>query len=645
MKKRWVAFLLAFCMALTDPIGNLAFASDGQGQTAGATAANQGAILEASEEALTVSQVGAYPVDLTAEGNLDWLYFNSTDAQAYEQKYGAEEISNVVATGRTNGITGDKFAEFCFTDGTNASSNSDTYQQEKRGLIFERRDSGIAFDIAGSTEPRTIRIYTGAYAATVKTEIRLNGEETPIKTLEHTVSASQGHILTLHVQTENDSDVLHVKMFITDVTDETYGSMSIHAVTVNGSNSSELPEDPVTFVSEDIPQQTTHSVNLTSEGNLDWAYFDAEDLQNYEYKDLQETYVDSFIQNVSALGSTGGLTGDRFAEFHFTDGTNRENNTDTYASEKRGIIMNHVGNGLTFDVDSSTTLRTLKLYTGVYQASVKIEVRLNEEETPIATIQRTAGETTGNILTVNFYSENEEDVYHFRIEITDVTDAAYGSVSVHAITLHDDNPPDFVPPDHSGESFQDASQGVLLDHARGTINDLKFQNDAGEWIDVPFRTGGFAGPTWQWNGSSVRLRKSTDDEHRYTGTKDGVEFGLSYSLLDDGILQMQVTLHNTNSETVTPDRASINLGVDTYMKDTYESYRNLFFPTLLRCEKTHLWGYLESPEQNVIAMAKCFRSASTMEWKANSLRFASVAAAVGARDAVRPTKHCVVTVG
>lgn len=466
--------------------------------------------MEASEEALTVSQVGAYPVDLTAEGNLDWLYFNSTDAQAYEQKYGAEEISNVVATGRTNGITGDKFAEFCFTDGTNASSNSDTYQQEKRGLIFERRDSGIAFDIAGSTEPRTIRIYTGAYAATVKTEIRLNGEETPIKTLEHTVSASQGHILTLRVQTENDSDVLHVKMFITDVTDETYGSMSIHAVTVNGSNSSELPEDPVTFVSEDIPQQTTHSVNLTSEGNLDWAYFDAEDLQNYEYKDLQETYVDSFIQNVSALGSTGGLTGDRFAEFHFTDGTSRENNTDTYASEKRGIIMNHVGNGLTFDVDSSTTLRTLKLYTGVYQASVKIEVRLNEEETPIATIQRTAGETTGNILTVNFYSENEEDVYHFRIEITDVTDAAYGSVSVHAITLHDDNPPDFVPPDHSGESFQDASQGVLLDHARGTINDLKFQNDAGEWIDVPFRTGGFAGPTWQWNGSSVRLRKSTD---------------------------------------------------------------------------------------------------------------------------------------
>ena len=82
LKKRWVAFLLAFCMALTDPIGNLAIASDGQGQTAGATAANQGAILEASEEALTVSQVGAYPVDLTAEGNLDWLYFNSTDAQA-----------------------------------------------------------------------------------------------------------------------------------------------------------------------------------------------------------------------------------------------------------------------------------------------------------------------------------------------------------------------------------------------------------------------------------------------------------------------------------------------------------------------------------------------------------------------------------
>ncbi|WP_411656491.1 hypothetical protein [Anaeromassilibacillus sp. SJQ-1] len=454
MKKRWVAFLLAFCMAFTGSISNLAFASEEQALGYAPETSGQDAILDASEVELTVSQEGAYPVNLTTEGNLDWLYFNSTDAQSYEQKYHADEISNVVVSGNTNGLTGDKFAEFCFTDGTQTSSNSATYQQEKCGLIFEGVDSGIAFDIAGSTEPRTIKIYTGAYAATVKTEIRLNEEEAPIKTLQQTVSASRGNILTLRTQTVSDDDVLHIKISITDVTDPTYGSMSLHAVTVYGSISSELPDEPVTYISEDIPQQTTQTVNLTSEGNLDWAYFDAEDIHNYEYKNLQETYVDSFIQNVSALGTTSGITGDRFAEFHFMDGMNRENNTSSYASEKRGIIMQHVGNGLTFDVDSSTTLRTLKLYTGAYQATVKTEIRLNDEETPLATIVRTSGETTGNILTVNFYSENEEDVYHFRVEITDVTDPTYGSVSVHAITLHDNNPPVVIPPDHSGESFQ-----------------------------------------------------------------------------------------------------------------------------------------------------------------------------------------------
>lgn len=190
------------------------------------------------------------------------------------------------------------------------------------------------------------------------------------------MSNSRGNILTIRTQPASGEDVLHIKLYITDVTDETYGSMSIHAITVNGSASSELPEDPVTFVSEDIPQQTTRTVNLTSEGNLDWAYFNTGDPHNYEYKNLQETYGDSFIRNVTALGETSGITGDRFAEFHFSDGTNRENNTDSYASEKRGIIMQHVGNGLTFDVESSTTLRTLKLYTGAYQATVKIEIRV-----------------------------------------------------------------------------------------------------------------------------------------------------------------------------------------------------------------------------------------------------------------------------
>ena len=86
LKKRWVAFLLAFCMAFTGSISNLAFASEEQALGYAPETSGQDAILDASEVELTVSQEGAYPVNLTTEGNLDWLYFNSTDAQSYEQK-------------------------------------------------------------------------------------------------------------------------------------------------------------------------------------------------------------------------------------------------------------------------------------------------------------------------------------------------------------------------------------------------------------------------------------------------------------------------------------------------------------------------------------------------------------------------------
>ncbi len=49
-------------------------------------------------------------------------------------------------------------------------------------------------------------------------------------------------------------------------------------------------------------------------------------------------------------------------------------------------------------------------------------------------------------------------------------------------------------------------------------------------------------------------------------------------------------------------KIGMHVGVDTYM-EKYPFWHEKFFPTLLRCEKTHLWGYYMNTEENALAIA------------------------------------------
>ncbi len=70
---------------------------------------------------------------------------------------------------------------------------------------------------------------------------------------------------------------------------------------------------------------------------------------------------------------------------------------------------------------------------------------------------------------------------------------------------------------------------------------------------------------------------------------------------EDGI-QVEVRMKNNSSQAFRPDRISLCLGIDTYM-DHYPEWNEKVFPTLLRAEKTHLWGYLRSPSGRILGIA------------------------------------------
>ena len=50
-----------------------------------------------------------------------------------------------------------------------------------------------------------------------------------------------------------------------------------------------------------------------------------------------------------------------------------------------------------------------------------------------------------------------------------------------------------------------------------------------------------------------------------------------------------------------PKAATLVLGIDSEML-SYPRWNYRYFPTLLRCEKTHFWGYLMTPQGRIMTL-------------------------------------------
>lgn len=64
---------------------------------------------------------------------------------------------------------------------------------------------------------------------------------------------------------------------------------------------------------------------------------------------------------------------------------------------------------------------------------------------------------------------------------------------------------------------------------------------------------------------------------------------------------LEVLLVNKGHVPFQPEKAGLKLGIDTYM-DKYPDWFNKYFPTLMRNEKTHFYGYLQTPEKHTLAL-------------------------------------------
>lgn len=115
----------------------------------------------------------------------------------------------------------------------------------------------------------------------------------------------------------------------------------------------------------------------------------------------------------------------------------------------------------------------------------------------------------------------------------------------------------------------------------------------GKSHEVKFREDGFAGP------SICGVLLAYDPETGvFNGRRGDLRVALRYGF-DQGAVTVGITVKNTGTSPFS-EKLRLQLGIDTEMI-AHPDWNEILFPTLLRCEKTHAWGYFMSPRGVILA--------------------------------------------
>lgn len=138
---------------------------------------------------------------------------------------------------------------------------------------------------------------------------------------------------------------------------------------------------------------------------------------------------------------------------------------------------------------------------------------------------------------------------------------------------------------------------------KGCLEQIVFKNRQGNDTVPFFRPGqGNCGPSFyaEIDGKEHTASWIPDGYLSYRSTIAQVECRLTY-LAWKGQPALKVTLENKGNVPFQPTKAGLKLGIDTYM-DKYPDWFGKYFPTLMRNEKTHFYGYLQTPKGHTLGI-------------------------------------------
>lgn len=149
-----------------------------------------------------------------------------------------------------------------------------------------------------------------------------------------------------------------------------------------------------------------------------------------------------------------------------------------------------------------------------------------------------------------------------------------------------------------GFSAATQAQDVKLQlNEKGQLSYLYFPTHAAD--TVSFNAGDYAGPSLLLNDAPLPISKTGD--RTFAGSQDGLEYSLKYTVKGEALCLL-VSCKNASGKDMDNVRFSMHLGIDNCMTH-YPQWQKIYFPTLLKCEKTHFWGYFMTPKGGILSIA------------------------------------------
>jgi hypothetical protein len=216
-----------------------------------------------------------------------------------------------------------------------------------------------------------------------------------------------------------------------------------------------------------IPVLGPETINLTTEGTLDWAAWGLNLPTDFDDK----AGVTSQISNYIAIGSTNnsGQYDNNIQGFTWTDGqpTDAETNTTT------GIYVSGLDAGYEVDVPATAATRVLTIYVGAYLATMHFEASLSDGSAPYyvdESFSTTDPNGSDHVYVMTYAATSSQPLPYLRVRFWQI-DGSGGTVTLSAATLQA-GPPIL--------NLQSAVGGNLkLTWAEGTL--LETTNLAGPW--------------------------------------------------------------------------------------------------------------------------------------------------------------------
>ncbi|MCR4695055.1 MAG: hypothetical protein K5773_07015 [Pseudobutyrivibrio sp.] len=336
------------------------------------------------DSSVTTSVAGSGDVmDLTEEGNLDWIHFgqggiltrktNATDSITYEALDGVKQINEA----------GDSALGYAWSDGNEIESGQDNkaavfgYNNGNLGDI----DAGVGFNLSvgSSDEERTFKFAAGLWESSADVSIKVNGDEIYSNSLE-----KHGAEITVYTVNVAAGDSVLATVKLTGTTNDwgnvTLGGAALKANEATEPDEPDEPDEPeeggneshaVLCTSETLAPGS--AMNLTEEGSKDWRFIDGEQ---------DDRKADGQGLDVEFLRNSGFATFfDSKMSCSWTDGTNVASNKGTTRGkvfigrsyQSRELPENaQVGYAIT--VASSDAGQVLSFVAGAWEGTATVKV-------------------------------------------------------------------------------------------------------------------------------------------------------------------------------------------------------------------------------------------------------------------------------